>query len=213
MPIATMRSSRTFGSPLIWGAAWVAAAAAGMGLFHRSMHTPGEASTPPAQQAASQAPKVMFFAHPHCGCTTPSIDTLASITAESSADVAVVLSGPAADRPDWQTTPNAKRTLQHSHLDIVHDPGGSLAERYGAHTSGHTVIYASSGDLVFSGGLSSARGMRGPSQGLGALEAALNDSTPAVSSAPVFGCRIADTSARSAQTNQARLRTPEGALP
>ncbi|MEL6797901.1 MAG: hypothetical protein AAFO89_13905 [Planctomycetota bacterium] len=210
MLLATMRSSRTFRSPHIWGAAWVAAAAAGMGLFHRSMHTPGEALTPPAQRAASQTPTVMFFAHPHCGCTTPMIDLLAAAAASSRADVAIVFTGPAADNPTWCTAPNARKAKQHDHLRIVHDPDSRIAEHHGARTSGHTVIYAASGDLAFAGGLSPARGMTGPSLGIDALNAVLSGRSPNTAAAPVFGCRLTNAPARSANDARAQPRAHEG---
>ena len=210
MLLATMRSSRTFRSPHIWGAAWVAAAAAGMGLFHRSMHTPGEASTPPARQAASQTPTVMFFAHPHCGCTTPMIDVLAAAATSSQADFAVVFTGPAADNPAWRTAPNAQKAMQHGPLRIVHDPASRIAERHGARTSGHTVMYTASGDLAFAGGLSPARGMTGPSLGIDALNAVLSGRSPNTASTPVFGCQLTNAPARSATDARAQPRAHEG---
>lgn len=173
-------------------ALWAVAITAGMAVFHRHMTTPGEASAAPVALEASEAPTIYFFAHPHCGCTTTTIPLLAQRASQIDANIVVVFTGSAANTPDWTESPNAQKARAFEQLTTQHDPNGTLAHRFGARTSGHTVVYDHTGARRFSGGLTSARGMIGPSAGWDAIDAVLNGTTPHTESAPVFGCRLFD---------------------
>lgn len=175
-------------------AAWIFAAAAGTVAFHWSMSTPGRASASPVSIDRPGRTTVLYFAHPHCQCSTATIDELAKRAEAGEADITVVITGPAADVPGWRESANAAAALRHGALRVTHDPEGSLAERFGALTSGHTVIYDDEGQLAFSGGLTSARGMVGPSRGLDALDRAISGRAVDVADAPVFGCTLFDHS-------------------
>ncbi len=75
-------------------------------------------------------------------------------------------------------------------IHIVSDQGGALAHRFGAQTSGQTYLYNPAGRLLFSGGLTAARGHEGDSAGLNAALALVRGQTPVQTRTPVFGCSL-----------------------
>ena len=74
----------------------------------------------------------------------------------------------------------------------VADPHGAFAKSFGAETSGDVVAYSASGDLIFHGGLTAARGHEGDSFGRQRLLASLRGEAPDARTSPVFGCPLHD---------------------
>jgi hypothetical protein len=72
----------------------------------------------------------------------------------------------------------------------VEDPEGAAALRFGASTSGQTLLYNDSGRLVFNGGITAARGHEGPNDGQDAVIALLQNRPPLHTATPVFGCSL-----------------------
>ena len=70
------------------------------------------------------------------------------------------------------------------------DRGGREAARFGAHVSGQTFLYDAAGRLVFSGGMTIARGHAGDNDGEDALLALITAGHAPVASTPVFGCLL-----------------------
>jgi hypothetical protein len=70
------------------------------------------------------------------------------------------------------------------------DEDGVLAKQFGASTSGHVLLYHADGRLLFSGGITNARGHAGSSAGLEAILSLLNRGTAEQADAPVFGCPL-----------------------
>lgn len=75
-------------------------------------------------------------------------------------------------------------------VEVVTDEGGDEAERFGARTSGHVLLYSPRGALLFSGGITRTRGQEGPSTGQDALVNAILRSEAATTTANVFGCGL-----------------------
>jgi hypothetical protein len=103
----------------------------------------------------------------------------------------IVFYKPSTAAADWvatdlwhtaQTIPGAK---------IVTDPNGAEARRFGAQTSGETLVYDSEGQLQFSGGITTARGHEGDSAGKSAVLEILNHRETEFQKTPVYGCSIA----------------------
>jgi hypothetical protein len=67
------------------------------------------------------------------------------------------------------------------------DQAAREARRFGAETSGHTLLYDGAGQLVFAGGVTAARGHGGPNEGRASVLAWLK-AYPASARTPVFGC-------------------------
>jgi hypothetical protein len=72
------------------------------------------------------------------------------------------------------------------------DQDGREAALFGARTSGHAVLYGTDGRLVFSGGLTPARGHAGASAGSRAVAAVLRAEATPQRQAAVFGCPLFD---------------------
>jgi hypothetical protein len=75
---------------------------------------------------------------------------------------------------------------------VAPDRNGVEARRFGAGTSGHVVIYGGDGRLLFSGGITGARGHVGDNVGLERAIASLRADSPTCARSPVFGCLLGE---------------------
>jgi hypothetical protein len=72
----------------------------------------------------------------------------------------------------------------------LRDDDGVEAARFGAATSGFTVLYAPDGRLLFKGGLTASRGHEGDSFGQRRVVSLLTTGSADRSDSPVFGCAL-----------------------
>ena len=75
-------------------------------------------------------------------------------------------------------------------MKIWHDGGGAIAQRFRVLTSGHVLLYEPGGRLLYSGGITAARGHRGDNFGRSAIVAAILERPRDHGSMPVFGCPL-----------------------
>ncbi|MFT4540413.1 MAG: hypothetical protein ACI835_002864 [Planctomycetota bacterium] len=73
-----------------------------------------------------------------------------------------------------------------AHLDV----DGLESKHFGAFTSGHALLYAASGELTFSGGITVSRGHEGDNPGRSAIADQVLQGTRGYVRGPVFGCPI-----------------------
>lgn len=149
-------------------------------------------------------PTLIVFAHPKCPCTAATLSELRAVLSRF---------GPSVDalmlfvRPDGADDAWCHDDLWHDAgeipgLRLEVDPGGLEAERFGARTSGHVMLYATNDELRFSGGITHARGDAGDDGHTKPLIDAIKHATPRPSDgptddgvffqAPVFGCLLLD---------------------
>ena len=84
--------------------------------------------------------------------------------------------------------------------EIIHSPRGSLEKLFSVHTSGQILLYNPKGQLVFSGGITTARGEQGENAGTIELTKALSHlPTQLLAQSPVFGCPLASPVTRKEQ--------------
>lgn len=101
--------------------------------------------------------------------------------------IKIVFSGPGAN--PGSKAENILLAEQLKDEQIEYTTEAEAVNRYGARTSGQTFIYNAAGKLVFSGGITDARGTAGDSIGLKAIEAvSRGQSCPP--GAPVYGCAL-----------------------
>ncbi len=102
----------------------------------------------------------------------------------------VVFSKPKGAGDDWQdgdlweiagAIPGAQRYI---------DSDGIETERFHAATSGQTLVYDPSGELLFHGGITGARGHEGDNDGQDSVVQILNGRNSMCRETPVFGCPI-----------------------
>jgi hypothetical protein len=84
-----------------------------------------------------------------------------------------------------------EQTVKDLRLESFADRTGAEAHRFGLTTSGEIAIFGTDGTLLYSGGITEARGHEGENPGEAAALAALRNSGSAPSTnAPVFGCEL-----------------------
>lgn len=90
----------------------------------------------------------------------------------------------------WRDTVLLRRAAALSDTEIVIDPGGRITRSFGALTSGVVGLYAPGGELLFWGGVTSARGHEGDNLGIDAIAGILDGADAAGARTPVYGCPI-----------------------
>ena len=184
---------------------WSAAVVAGIQRMWSYENTPGGRLSVPAHWPGSSLVSVdreratlMMFVHPLCVCTRASLIELreALDAMDRAPAVWIVLLSPKGIVQDWQEhiaviaqrIPEAK---------IVTDVEGTMADMFGASTSGHVVVYDPHGELTFSGGITEGRGHVGDNESRRHLIAALHGGDRAHDHEhPIFGCGLDDPEPR-----------------
>jgi hypothetical protein len=178
---------------------WAGGIAGGMYLMARHDGVPGQSASAPEHWPSDsqiplddQRPTLIMFAHPRCPCTRASLGELERLVArrpDGATCWVVYFEPPDADQ-SWQAKdyPAAASAIPGVH--ILRDVDGREARRFGARTSGQTLLYDSDGTLRFAGGMTFARGHAGDNDGRASIESLLADGASEVSQTPVFGCPI-----------------------
>lgn len=178
--------------------AWLTATLAGFGVLVAYGYGAGAAGAQPAawpsdagDTARAGRHTLIVFTHPRCPCTVATMRELARLSArvESEVDIRIAMFVPHGEPDAWAQGAvwRAARTVASATIEI--DRGGRLARLFGASTSGHAALYDRGGRLVFSGGLTAARGHEGMSLGRSSVELWTLGGEGAAS-APVFGCTL-----------------------
>jgi hypothetical protein len=179
---------------------WVAALGYGMQVLWKYETTPGPSTSvasdwPSNSIVRRQAdkPTLLMVAHPHCPCTRASISELAQIMAHAPDGITatVLFVKPSGAGANWDDTDLRRSAAAIPGVSVLTDDNGVEAARFGAKTSGHTLVFDRNGRLVFSGGITATRGHEGSNAGENAVLAALRQQTPARGGTSVFGCALA----------------------
>lgn len=196
------RSRSTARSLIAFGCVWLLAASAGLLWLARYESTPGVAASAPQRwpdasriERVPSRPTLVMFAHPHCPCTRASIDELARLMTQVqgvAVDAYVVVLKPDGLGDEWDRTDLWRSAAAIPGVQVMDDDGGREGERFGAATSGQTLLYDAAGRLVFSGGITAARGHEGDNDGRSALVALLTTGVAAQADTAVFGCPLRD---------------------
>jgi hypothetical protein len=136
-------------------------------------------------------PTLLIFLHPHCPCSQASLAELAAILDRCRDRVAIhaiLLSTPVLDR--WSASENERGLAALPGVHVDRDPGGQAVRRFGVATSGHVLLYDRRGRLIFSGGITAARGHVGDNLGKAAVLDAILHEVIGHKTSPVFGCPL-----------------------
>src|SRR5712692_5114154 len=186
LPLSTkVTRSRWKGNAIVVAAAllWVPAVGFGVQALLRYSNTPGRLAAPPLDwpHGAGVRPEpgratLMVFAHPQCPCSRATIGELALIMAQHREKLAayVVFYSPRSKGNDWARSGLWRDAASIPGVKPIEDLDGREALRFGASTSGQTLLYDVSGRLLFSGGITSARGHAGANDGRDAVVALLH---------------------------------------
>jgi len=91
---------------------------------------------------------------------------------------------------DWEQTDLWRRAASIPGVSLTRDDDGVEAQRFDAATSGQTVVYDGDDRLLFSGGITAARGHEGDNPGRTAILSLLASAGGEQRSTPVFGCSL-----------------------
>ena len=188
--------------PFVWtalGVLWLAGVVAGLAILARYDNRPGVAAKalgtwPAASRLARDAagPTLVMLAHPRCTCTRASLGELAELLSrvQHRPRAYVVFIKPGGAGSDWETTDLWQTASRIPSVTVVRDDEGIEAKRFGAQTSGQTMLYGADGRLLFSGGTTGSRGHPGDNVGRASLVALINREGPHRAASPVFGCPL-----------------------
>lgn len=158
-------------------------------------NTPGRTASPaPVWPAATGLtrevgqPSIVMFAHPRCPCSRASIGELAVLLTKSAGRAQVVFYRPADAPAGWERTDLWESAQAIPGVRVSADPDGAEAKRFDAAVSGQTFLYDADGRLVFTGGITSARGHSGDNAGRLSVESWLRTGHLAAPATRVFGC-------------------------
>ena len=178
---------------------WTIAVIAGLGRLIVYANDPGPVGAPSASWPAesrlprSQSlPTLLVFTHPQCPCSRASVAELARLMAAAGGRVAthVVMYRPAGEPADWARTDLWKSAAAIPGVDTILDDDGRESRRFGVSVSGHALLYDASGRLLFSGGMTSARGHEGDNAGRDAITSLILTGNASIASTRTFGCFI-----------------------
>lgn len=182
---------------------WLPAVGFGINALWKYSTTPGRPATPPLEwphhSGANRAPgkyTLLMFAHPQCPCTDASVGELAIFLAHAPGNVEaqVYFYRPSTEKDGWAKTDLWKQAAAIPGVKTFVDPDASMAQSFGAFTSGQTLLYDAQGHLVFKGGITAYRGHSGDNLGRTLITSLVNGQTPAAATFPlethVFGCTL-----------------------
>jgi len=181
------------------GILWITAVVAGMWSLMVFDTTPGRserASTtwPSGTGIAFQAGQtnLIMLAHPNCPCTRASLAELGEIMARSKGLISarVLFYQPTKRPADWDKDDLSGLARVLPQVTALEDIDGIEAARFGAGTSGYTLVYDVHGKLRFRGGITRARGQVGASAGRQIILSLLNQGQMTERETPVFGCSL-----------------------
>lgn len=180
-------------------ASWLLMIGAGIAFLWNYESKPGVAAAAPelwpaesSIRRAQDSPTLIMLAHPHCPCTRASIGELSRLMTQAQGRVkAYVLFVKPPDFSDgWEQTDLWASAAAIPGVTVMRDDEGVEAGRFGAATSGQTVLYDSDGKLLFSGGITGARGHAGDNAGRTAIVSLLITNESEQKETPVFGCPL-----------------------
>ena len=184
----------------IWlSAVWLVLVVGGLSYLLSYENGPGFAASSPQRlpiesriQGDGVHYTLIMLAHPKCPCTRASIGELASVMAHSQGRVKsfVLFLRPDGFSDSWERTDLWQSAASIPGVEVLTDSDGNEARRFQAATSGQTLLYDASGRLVFSGGITAARGHSGDNAGKSAIVSMVNSETPDQTATPVFGCPL-----------------------
>ncbi len=162
-------------------------------------NAPGEAAAAPhvwpvstALVRASGQPTLILLAHPQCSCTRASLAELGEALARATIrpKTYVLFLKPEGLSDEWAVSDLWRIAAALPEVTVVRDDAGAEARRFGVSTSGQTLLYDTTGRLLFAGGITGARAHQGDNDGRRSIVALLNRETPARSETNVFGCSL-----------------------
>jgi hypothetical protein len=192
-------------SKSIWSAlllCWLAIVVAGLYGLARYQSAAGSTAIVPAEWPgdtklvrASGCDTLVLIAHPKCPCTRATLGDLARTMADCGGKLKtiVLFVRPSETPANWEKTDLWDSAATIPGVSVFVDVGGVEAQRFGAETSGQTILYSESGKLLFQGGITAVRGHEGDNAGEDSIVALVHENEPVAKQTPVFGCPLCNS--------------------
>ncbi len=198
---ASIRSCVQRHAVVIAMALWVPAVGWGVRAILQYSNTPGRPATPPTHWPHGTGIRfrhgyatLVLFVHPHCPCSKATLGELASIMARpGKVDAYVVFYSPLSEPNGWVRSELWREAADITGVQTIEDRAGVEIRRFGASTSGQTLLYDSGGGLVFNGGITASRGHLGANEGRDSIVAWIDGGEAPRTPLPVFGCSLLGT--------------------
>lgn len=198
-PLATTTPTKRSFAGWCLGTVWLLAVFLGFRLVIDFDMTPGEAGIAPQQRPAGVVPRedadrptLMLFAHPRCPCTKAALGELNRVltACPGLVDVRVYFRTPENPSQEWTNTALWQDASVLPGTTVTADEGGVLAREFDIKTSGHVLLYSPEGRLLYSGGITAARGEEGDNPGRSAVVALIKGGGAAQPEFHVYGCPL-----------------------
>lgn len=187
--------------PVVGVFVWLALVLPGVWFMNAGSFVPGVGGTaretwPVGTTLArnENGPTLVIALHPECPCSRATLEELDKVVARSGGrlrtQVWCVQYAEIADKAEesglWA---RAKRIPG---IELRVDPEGREVRRFDMRVSGETRLYGPSGELLFQGGITAARGHVGDNPGQAAILNLIADQARenSVRTTPVFGCSL-----------------------
>lgn len=182
---------------------WVTVVGAGMcGLAVYSSRS-GIAANPPVSTTLPAGTinhkyRLLMFAHPRCPCTAASVSELARLMSRCTNEVeaTVYFFRPEHESDSWVTGTLWNSAVAIPGVRAEIDPHGQAAVQFGSTTSGQVLLYDSTGQLRFQGGITQGRGHEGDNAGKLTIMSIVRGDRTSVDHSPVYGCAFGSPSLR-----------------
>lgn len=182
------------------GSLWLLAIIFGLCLLMQYENTPGVAAKAPSRWLSNSSislntsgPTLIMLAHPQCSCTKASLVELRNLSNRygSGLKTYVLFLEPTKKPPNWQDSSESRKLAETiPGATVLDDKDGIVAKRLNSVTSGQTLLYGADGQLLFSGGITAARGHIGNSLGSAAIVSTLQNQPVTSRTTAVFGCPL-----------------------
>jgi hypothetical protein len=198
-PRRPRRVSRAHALIILAALFWVGGIAFGIAAVERYEFTPGKSGLTPelwptnsSIRPESGRATLIMLVHPQCSCTRASLDELQVIMSRMRGSVTgwVLFATPSQTGDRAEVGASWSKAERIPGVRLLRDPQAREATRFGALTSGHTVVYDRTGRLIFSGGITGARGHEGDNPGRELLLAAIESDAKRSSTYRVYGCPL-----------------------
>ena len=135
---------------LLTGGVWLICVAAGLAVLWAYDNAPGDAATAPSRwpsgtalERSAERPTLVVLAHPQCSCTRASLGELAEALARANVrpKTYVLFLKPDGFTEDWLKSDLWRTAASLPDTTVVRDDNGEEARRFGASTSGQTLLY------------------------------------------------------------------------
>ena len=153
--------------------------------------------------------KLIVAAHPQCPCTRATLNELQRLLCPhpGAGFCRSVLYDLPESEPELGCHRHIEAGLQKLRtVERFDDVGGLLAAKYGAHTSGETLLFDRNGHLLFHGGITGLRGHEGDNRGEDEILRALEGNASLAMQTPVFDCSLGNWSQRISACGSYRLQ-------